>query len=195
MSWLNQLEVIKDTLQTAVDTTVTRIEEIHIAIANMPLEQLEKNGMTAIEKTKAKERQQELISAIYGTIRSVNAKVGELASDLFEALEDGQFASQVHKEQEAAKTATQAKSEAAPVSDEAAAATVAEPSSSEEVVTSAEVSAPVADSVVEPEVPSANSDAVTPVVESALAAQPEVDAPVAKSTPKATVKKNTRKGA
>ncbi len=131
MSWLNQLEVIKDTLQTAVDTTVTRIEEIHIAIANMPLEQLEKSGMTAIEKTRAKERQQELISSIYGTIRAVNAKVGELASDLFEAFEDGQHASQVHKTKEA--TSASPAEAAAPTPAQAEAATAeARPSPADE---------------------------------------------------------------
>ncbi|ARU55343.1 MAG: hypothetical protein MI864_24445 [Pseudomonadales bacterium] len=98
MSWINQLEVIKDTLQTAVDSAVTRIEEIHTSIANVPLDQLEKAGGEKLEKLQAKERHEALIHSIYDTIRTVNNRVGDLASDLFEALEDGQQANKIHKE-------------------------------------------------------------------------------------------------
>ena len=72
-------------IQDAVDRGATTVEEIHKAIAELPLDVLEQNGL--FEKTAAEVRdvQERSIGAIYDVIRDVNRRVGELATDLLES--------------------------------------------------------------------------------------------------------------
>ena len=69
-------------IRDAVDEGATSVEEIHKAIANLPLDVLERNGLfeeTAAEVRKVQDRS---IGAVYDVIRQVNDRVTELAGDL-----------------------------------------------------------------------------------------------------------------
>lgn len=95
MALLNKLEMLKDMVQTAIDNGARTVEDVHKAIADLPFELLEKNGMLDDEKQQLRERSQQTIGTVYGTIREINQKIGELASDMFETLEDSRHISNV----------------------------------------------------------------------------------------------------
>ena len=69
-------------IQQAVDRGATSVEEIHKAIADLPFEVLERNGLFEETAAQVREVQARSIGAVYDTIREVNRRVGELASDL-----------------------------------------------------------------------------------------------------------------
>ncbi len=98
MGLLNRLELLKDMVQNAIDNGARTVEDVHKAIADLPFELLEKNGMLDDDKQQLRERSQQTIGTVYTTIREINQKIGELASDMFEALEDGQHVSRVMDE-------------------------------------------------------------------------------------------------
>ena len=98
MALLNRLEMLKDMVQNAIDNGARTVEDVHKAIADLPFELLEKNGLLDDDKQQLRERSQQTIGTVYGKIRDINQKIGELASDMFEALEDGQHISRVMDE-------------------------------------------------------------------------------------------------
>lgn len=73
-------ELVRD----AVDRGATTVEEIHKAIADLPLEVLEQ--IEGLEKParRVREIQEQSIGAVYDLIRTINRKVGALADDLIE---------------------------------------------------------------------------------------------------------------
>lgn len=71
-------------IQEAVDRGATSVEEIHRAIADLPLEVLERNGLFERTAAEVREVQDRSIGAVYDVIREVNRRVGELAADLLE---------------------------------------------------------------------------------------------------------------
>jgi polyhydroxyalkanoate synthesis regulator phasin len=77
-------EKLTDMIQDVVDTGATNVEEIHRAIADLPLEAMIRNGL--FEQTAADVRriQDRSIGAVYDTIREVNHRVTELASQLLD---------------------------------------------------------------------------------------------------------------
>ncbi|MDX2167680.1 MAG: hypothetical protein SF182_11475 [Deltaproteobacteria bacterium] len=83
-----QIEAVKDLIQEAVDKGATSVEQIHRTIADLPLSALEQRGLLGAEGKSARTLVDTSIGAVYQTIRTVNRQVGELASDLFEALEN-----------------------------------------------------------------------------------------------------------
>ena len=98
MALLNKLEMLKDLIQNAIDNGARTVEDVHKAIADLPFEILEKNGLLDEDKQQLRERSQQTIGTVYGTIREINQKVGELASDMFETLEDGSHIARVMDE-------------------------------------------------------------------------------------------------
>jgi polyhydroxyalkanoate synthesis regulator phasin len=83
-----RIEAVKDLIQEAVDKGATSVEQIHRTIADLPLEVLEQRGLLGDEGKSARKLVDTSIGAVYETIRAVNREVGELASGLFEALEN-----------------------------------------------------------------------------------------------------------
>ena len=83
-----QIEAVKDLIQEAVDKGATSVEQIHRTIADLPLSALEQRGLLGAEGKSARTLVDSSIGAVYDTIRTVNRQVGELASELFEALEN-----------------------------------------------------------------------------------------------------------
>ena len=105
MGLLNKIELLKDMIQTAIDNGARTVEDVHKAIADLPFEILEKNGILDEDGQQLRERSQQTLGTVYATIRDVNQKIGELASDMFEALEDGRHVSRVMEEPPTAQSA------------------------------------------------------------------------------------------
>jgi hypothetical protein len=83
-----RIEAVKDLIQEAVDKGATSVEQIHKTIAELPLTALEKRGLLGEEGEKALRVVDASIGTVYEAIRGVNREIGELASGLFEALEN-----------------------------------------------------------------------------------------------------------
>jgi hypothetical protein len=75
-------ETLTDWIQAAVDRGATSIEEIHKAIADLPLDVMERNGLFEQTAAEVRKLQDQSIGAVYDVIRDVNRRIGELASDL-----------------------------------------------------------------------------------------------------------------
>ena len=69
-------------IRGAVDQGVNSVEEIHKAIADLPLDVLERNGLFEATAAQVREIQDRTIGAVYDVIREVNKQVNGLASDL-----------------------------------------------------------------------------------------------------------------
>ena len=83
-----RIEAVKDLIQEAVDKGATSVEQIHRTIADLPLAALEQRGLLGEEGKSARTLVDSSIGAVYETIRAINREVGELASGLFESLEN-----------------------------------------------------------------------------------------------------------
>ena len=83
-----QIEAVKDLIQEAIDKGATSVEQIHRTIADLPLSALEQRGLLGEKGKSARTLVDSSIGAVYETIRAVNREAGELASGLFEALEN-----------------------------------------------------------------------------------------------------------
>jgi len=84
---MENVRKLKDLVQEFVDKGATSVEEVHKAIAALPLEALE--GIEGIgESAKGiKEIQQKTIGGVYDIIRSVNNKVAEIAEEIISKVE------------------------------------------------------------------------------------------------------------
>lgn len=83
-----RIEAVKDLIQEAVDKGATSVEQIHKTIAELPLGVLEKRGLLGEQGGKTLDLVDTSIGTVYEAIRTVNREIGELASGLFEALEN-----------------------------------------------------------------------------------------------------------
>jgi len=95
MGLLNKAELLKDMIQTAIDNGARTVEDVHKSVADMPFEALEKSGLLDEDRQKLRDKNQQTIGMVYEKIRDINQKIGELASDMFETLEDSQHISNV----------------------------------------------------------------------------------------------------
>jgi hypothetical protein len=75
-------ETLTGWIQEAVDRGATSVEEIHKAIADLPLDVMERNGLFEETTAEVRKVQERSIGAVYDVIRDVNRRIGELASDL-----------------------------------------------------------------------------------------------------------------
>jgi hypothetical protein len=87
-STIARIEALKDLIQDAVDKGATSVEQIHKTIAELPLAALERRGLLGDGGATARGILDASIGSVYDAIRSVNREIGELASGIFEALED-----------------------------------------------------------------------------------------------------------
>ena len=69
-------------VQDAIDKGATTVEEVHKAIADLPLEILERNDLLKEPAKEVKRLQDHTLGAIYDVIREINCHVGAYASKL-----------------------------------------------------------------------------------------------------------------
>lgn len=79
---MSKLRGLKDLVQTAIDKGATSVEDVHKAIANMPLNVLEKIGPLETPAKEFKRIHENSVGAVYDIIRKVNNQVGEIAGSL-----------------------------------------------------------------------------------------------------------------
>lgn len=100
MALLSRLEMLKDMVQEAIDKGATSVEEVHKAIAMIPFEAAERAGLLDDETNEKREMVLQPIGFVYDKIREINKLVGDMASDIFESLEDAQHVDKVLQENE-----------------------------------------------------------------------------------------------
>ncbi len=69
-------------VQDTIDWTTTSIEGIHRAIATIPLDVMRQSGFLEQTANDVDALQDRSISAVYDTVRDINRRFGDLASDL-----------------------------------------------------------------------------------------------------------------
>ena len=79
---MSNLLKLKDLVQDIIDKGATSVEQIHKAIAAMPLEILEKIEPLENMVKSTKKLQESTIGTVYDIIRNVNKEVGRLAEEL-----------------------------------------------------------------------------------------------------------------
>ena len=79
----NKQEISK-LIEDAIDKGATSAEEIHRAIAGLPISVLESFGFGEKPSQEVKQIQDATIGAIYNMVRDINHSVAELANDLIE---------------------------------------------------------------------------------------------------------------
>lgn len=75
---------LADLVQREIDNGATTVEEIHKAIANLPLDILERLDVFEEMVKDVRKVQDTSIGAIYDVIRTVNHEVGNYAKELLE---------------------------------------------------------------------------------------------------------------
>lgn len=79
---INRLEALKDLVSDIVDAGADSVEAIHKAIADLPLEVLEKRGLLDEAGPESRRAVDQTIGSIYDTIRDVNKEVTSMAGDI-----------------------------------------------------------------------------------------------------------------
>lgn len=89
METLQRVDLIKDTIQQAVDRGARSVQQIHQYVADLPFEALARSGLYADRRWHLRRRQQRTIGMVYDAIRHINGAVGRFVSDQIENVEDG----------------------------------------------------------------------------------------------------------
>ena len=76
---------VKDLVQEAIDKGATTVEEVHQAIARMPIEVLEKISPDLPFARTVADVQKRTIGSLYDAIRLVNKTAGEIAEEILGA--------------------------------------------------------------------------------------------------------------
>ena len=84
---MKKIKELKDLVQEAIDNGATTVEQIHKFLANMPFEVLEKINLSGATAGKLEDFQKQTIGTVYDFIRSVNSKVGDIATELLKKLD------------------------------------------------------------------------------------------------------------
>ncbi len=75
---------LTELISEIVDKGATTVEDVHRAIADMPLEVLDRLEIAPATTQEVRRIQDQSIGAIYDLIREVNQRVAQLAADLLE---------------------------------------------------------------------------------------------------------------
>jgi len=84
---MKKLEEIKDLVQEAIDSGATNVEEIHKSLAGKPFKVLKKIRISGTAVEKLGDFQDQSIGNVYEFIRSLNEKIGEIATELLKKIE------------------------------------------------------------------------------------------------------------
>jgi hypothetical protein len=79
---LHVIETLKDTLQAAVDQGASRVERIHNLVVDYVRQHADLvQGREVVDR-----------KSVYDLVRAVNREIGEMATDVFEMIEDAEHA-------------------------------------------------------------------------------------------------------
>ncbi|KPA12809.1 histone [Candidatus Magnetomorum sp. HK-1] len=84
---MTKLRGIKDLVQAAIDKGATSVEEVHMSIANMPLNVLEKVSLLESPAKEIKKIHEKSVGSVYNLIRKINNEAGEIAETLINKAE------------------------------------------------------------------------------------------------------------
>ncbi len=92
---MKKLQEIKDLVQEAIDSGATNVEEIHKSLAGKPFKVLKKIKLSGTAVEKLGDFQDQSIGNVYEFIRSLNEKIGEIATELIKKIEKDKEAKKV----------------------------------------------------------------------------------------------------
>ena len=92
---MKKLQEIKDLVQEAIDSGATNVEEIHKSLAGKPFKVLKKIRLSGTAVEKLGDFQDQSIGNVYEFIRSLNEKIGEIATELLRKIEKDKGAKKV----------------------------------------------------------------------------------------------------
>jgi len=84
---MKKLQELKDLVQEAIDSGATNVEEIHKSLAGKPFEVLKKIKLSGSAVEKLGDFQDQTIGNVYEFIRTLNEKIGEIATELLKKIE------------------------------------------------------------------------------------------------------------
>ena len=84
---MKKLQEIKDLVQEAIDSGAKNVEEIHKSLAGKPFKILKKVRLSGTAVEKLGDFQDQSIGNVYEFIRSLNEKIGEIATELLKKIE------------------------------------------------------------------------------------------------------------
>lgn len=91
MKAVERMELLKDTVQEAINNGATNVEQVHQYIAALPLETLERLGFFEEHVGRVKDKQAETIGIAYDAVRAINHQIGQIFTDIFGQIEDVQI--------------------------------------------------------------------------------------------------------
>ncbi|HDZ91934.1 MAG: hypothetical protein JRJ09_16085 [Deltaproteobacteria bacterium] len=84
---MKRLKEIKDLVQEAIDSGARNVEEIHRCLAAKPFKVLKKIRVSGSAVERLEDFQGQTIGNVYEFIRSLNEKIGEIATELLKKME------------------------------------------------------------------------------------------------------------
>lgn len=84
---LADLKELRKMVEEAIDSGAKSVEQVHQAIAAMPLKYLEKVEMIESKARGVKEVQEKTIGHMYNLLRTINAKAGDFAEEILKKAE------------------------------------------------------------------------------------------------------------
>jgi hypothetical protein len=78
---------LRKLVEEAVDSGAKSVEQVHQAIAKMPLKYLEKIEMIGDKARGVKEAQEKTIGQMYNLLRTINSKAGDFAEEILKKVE------------------------------------------------------------------------------------------------------------
>ncbi|MCJ7683525.1 MAG: hypothetical protein MUO68_04450 [Desulfobacteraceae bacterium] len=85
---MSKLKGLLDLVQVAIDKGATSVEDVQKAVANQPLNILEKIAPLKTPVKGIKEIQNQTIGSVYDIIRTINQEVNVMAKDLLAKVEN-----------------------------------------------------------------------------------------------------------
>ncbi|MBF0100375.1 MAG: hypothetical protein HQK77_05645 [Desulfobacterales bacterium] len=79
---MGKINELKDYIQESIDNGATTVEEIHKSLANKPFEFLERIHLSGERVARFQDIHHRTIGNVYEFIRTLNRRVGEIATDL-----------------------------------------------------------------------------------------------------------------
>ncbi len=94
MALLQQMEAIKDLLQESVERGSRMVEGIHQVVEDTLVQTIGVEDQAAVQAYRAR------VAKIYESIRLINQKLGDAASEIFEVIEDQVEVDKIVKEKQ-----------------------------------------------------------------------------------------------